>query len=137
MGIVVRLFLEPRSIQTSGNSLARGHLGHGTHHMGFHLTCPEGRFRAPWLPESYCARPTARRLPLRLRRAGRPKDNNAGRCPGIPRSERCSRERVRVGLHCGPRFAGSDLGSAPRAGTKSHCTPPRTPALQTPPRGWL
>lgn len=55
MGIVVPLLFEPRSIKTSGNSKARGQQGHGTHHMGFHLTCPEGRFPAPWLLQSYCA----------------------------------------------------------------------------------
>lgn len=27
-------------------------------------------------------------------------------------------------MHCRPRLAGSGHGSAPRAGTKSHCTPP-------------
>lgn len=33
-------------------------------------------------------------------------------------------EKVWDGSHYRPRFAGSDLGSASRAGTKSHCTPP-------------
>ena len=58
MVILVPFVFEPRSIKTSGNSKARGHLGHGTQHMGSHLTCPEGRFPAPWLPQSYCTRPT-------------------------------------------------------------------------------